>query len=693
LFIYNLIRRGYLFLFLCCFYSLGQAQVELNNNENTYQIGESISYLKDDSGTFSFEEVLSQNQKFTASKQKELNFGYTSDVIWVKITINNESDFNDWLLNLDNDNINYIGFYQKKQERWIKRQTGNYLPFATKEIKNTGFVFSLDVSKSTSKTYYLRIETETAFILPFHIQRPVHFHNHRILKTLYYGVFFGILLVMAIYNLFIYLTLKDKNYLFYVFTIIATLAAFSTISGYNFMLFWQKNPVLNTWSPRFSTVSLIISSAIFSTHFLRLKKHARTLHTLLLLNIGIAALGTLLHFFIPVKGINNLIAIYHIILLITAGAIVWRKGDLSGKYYLFAWTFYFLGGLIATLKNNGVFISNFFTHHAIELGAILEVVIISFALSEKYRILKQEKELTHKKYLQSQKEANEELEHKVHERTAELNATLDTMTSLYLKIEKKNTDINASINYASRIQNAFLAIDDEVKKSLPEHFIFSKARDVVSGDFHFFAQKDDKVIMAAVDCTGHGVPGAMMSMIGEAYLTQIVYSLGILDVSKILSELHYKVRMALLQDSDEHTVKDGMDMAICMIDKNTKTLDFAGARNPLIYIQDNQLHHIKGSKLGIGGRILDYQRTRSYEKHTISIKSETSVYLFTDGFQDQFGGKDDTKFMIKNLKELVFTNHTKSLKEQKQNLEKTFSEWKGDSRQIDDVLIIGFQLD
>ncbi|MEM7549742.1 MAG: tetratricopeptide repeat protein [Bacteroidota bacterium] len=270
------------------------------------------------------------------------------------------------------------------------------------------------------------------------------------------------------------------------------------------------------------------------------------------------------------------------------------------------------------------------------------------------------------------------------------------------EIQKVNEQIFSSINYASRIQNSILPRKEEIEKTLPESFILYKPRDIVSGDFYWynyieptsnsFKKTDPKTVIAAVDCTGHGIPGAFMSMVGSSLLNRIVSVKGITSPENILNELHSGIKYELQQDKNES--KDGMDLALCTINHNSKTIEFAGAKNPLVYITNNEMHQIKGDKFGIGGTDLKRNSNRpKYTKHIIKYESPICLYLFSDGFQDQFGGPEERKYMIKRLKKLLLEIHPKPVEEQYKILNTEFEEWKGNSqKQIDDVLLIGIKL-
>ncbi len=235
-----------------------------------------------------------------------------------------------------------------------------------------------------------------------------------------------------------------------------------------------------------------------------------------------------------------------------------------------------------------------------------------------------------------------------------------------------------------------LPLEETISQYLPEHFIFFKPRDIVSGDFYWFAYKNGKIIIAAVDCTGHGVPGAFMSMIGAEILNTIVLTNGITDPAKILNLLNVYIRTALKQDTTDN--QDGMDVALCVIDRQAEVVEFAGAKNPLIYIDKNhQLHKIRGDRQSIGG--YQYTKIVSFTKHIIPIDPPMWFYIFSDGYQDQFGGPGrPTKFLTTNFYALLHKIHQLPMKEQKRILEETFEKWKNGYSQTDDILVIGFKL-
>jgi serine phosphatase RsbU (regulator of sigma subunit) len=266
----------------------------------------------------------------------------------------------------------------------------------------------------------------------------------------------------------------------------------------------------------------------------------------------------------------------------------------------------------------------------------------------------------------------------------------DELEKNFELIESKNQHITASITYAQRIQAAMLTDTQNLQKLLPNSFILFKPRDIVSGDFYWFRKGKNtdgeiKIMLAAVDCTGHGVPGAFMSMIGSNLLNQILAN-GTTSPELVLQELHQGITLALHQDNGEN--KDGMDMVFCTIDHQKQMMEVAGAKNPILYIQNGELHEIKGDRHPIGGKDKD-DNARIFAKHTIAISQPTYLYLFTDGYQDQFGGKDNRKFMIKRMREMFLANYREPMPKQEIIFNQIIEDWKNGQHQIDDILLIG----
>ncbi|CAN5911812.1 hypothetical protein BH11BAC7_BH11BAC7_02990 [soil metagenome] len=292
----------------------------------------------------------------------------------------------------------------------------------------------------------------------------------------------------------------------------------------------------------------------------------------------------------------------------------------------------------------------------------------------------------------------EKLEITVAERTAEVVEQNHKIEKQNFELESAYKGIKDSIHYAERIQHAILPVTSEFENSFSDSFVFFIPRDIVSGDFYWMVRRGPLSVIACVDCTGHGVPGAFMSMIGNTILNEIVLEKNIVSPEKILNLLHIRVRQALRQDSGGET-RDGMDISICHVDHEKNRLSYAGANRALWIIRDKALTIIQPDKFSIGG----YQigKERRFTLHEMQIKKGDCIYMTTDGYADQFGGAKGKKFMVKRFQQLLLDISDLSMSQQKEYIERTFFSWKdfktkeGNANkleQVDDVLVIGFRI-
>jgi serine phosphatase RsbU (regulator of sigma subunit) len=257
-------------------------------------------------------------------------------------------------------------------------------------------------------------------------------------------------------------------------------------------------------------------------------------------------------------------------------------------------------------------------------------------------------------------------------------------------VEEKNKEILDSINYAQKIQQAIIPSSLEMTNLFPHNFVMLQPKDIVSGDFYWIGSKLNYVFVAVADCTGHGVPGGFMSMLGTALLNEIVNEKEVYEPADILDLLKFKIIMSLRQSENVNEAKDGMDIALCRIDKTTNELVFAGANNSMHLLRNNKLIELKGDKQPIG--ISHFNITQQFIQQSISLIKNDLIYLFTDGYPDQFGGEAGKKFKYKQLEQLLLDIHQKDMEVQREILEKVHIDWKGNLSQVDDICIVGIKI-
>ena len=281
------------------------------------------------------------------------------------------------------------------------------------------------------------------------------------------------------------------------------------------------------------------------------------------------------------------------------------------------------------------------------------------------------------------------LEQKVKERTEEVVRQKEEIEHKNTELEVLYKQVTDSILYAKRIQEAILPPDSSIKAMLPQSFVLYKPKDIVSGDFYWFDHKDDVVYFSAVDCTGHGVPGAFMSLVGYNILKDIVTNTDLKKPGEMLNKMRDQVVKTLHADTDGDKTKDGMDMTLCSFNRRTLELQYAAAYNPLYIIRKGELIEHPANKFPIGAFIGE---KKDFDNHVLQLQKDDIIYLFSDGYADQFGGPKGKKFMVGNFRKLLLEVSKYAINEQKQVLDKALTDWQGTHEQVDDVLLIGVKV-
>ncbi|MCW3084647.1 MAG: domain S-box protein [Bacteroidetes bacterium] len=258
-------------------------------------------------------------------------------------------------------------------------------------------------------------------------------------------------------------------------------------------------------------------------------------------------------------------------------------------------------------------------------------------------------------------------------------------------IEQQHKEILDSINYARLIQNSILPSQDQIEEILPESFVLAKPKNIVSGDFYWIKKLDDKIFVSACDCTGHGVPGALISIVGYKLLSKFTGEYRFSKPAEILNQLNKEFTSAV-QKISNNEIKDGMDIALCTINKLSMTMEYAGAYNPIYLVRNGELMKLKVDKIPV--HLFTSYSGQEFNNYEIKIEPGDCVYLFSDGYADQFGGPDGKKFQYKQFQKLILEVHQLPMQQQKEIFDKTIEEWRNESgeEQTDDMLVVGFKI-
>jgi len=761
---------------LCLITSLSYSQnlVVLSDNTQSVKIGKNISYFIDNSKKISYSQILTSEyqDQFIKSEADIPFFDYQNSTIWLKFIVTDKStkEQNFDLL------IDYPLLYKVRLFNYINNKidtlfNGDGYVYNKRHIKNASLLFELDNHENDTITYYCSIESDGDVVtIPISIVEKNYFYEKNETRNLILGFYYGLLIIVIIINLFYYFNMKDKSYLFYILYLISLFMFLFIRDGFAYKYLWQNSPLWNNISIVFFSMSSVITVLLMVRITLHTKKNFPVIDKIIIFSIVIISLLTILpifskSFYLFMISFGNIITGLGIILSFITIIKALKKKIYFAKYFFAAIIFLLLGAIWLVMKNNGA-TGIFEFEHGMKIGSGLEVVILAYGLTVKFKnMLKesQQQSISRLEEINKMKEtANQILEKEVIKRTEqlqksyeeiklanleinqqkeELKASAENLKFLNNDLTRKNVKINKqseilkatndllkerneeinqqkeeiiaqrdeivnqrdtvlsqkailtqSIVYAKRIQQAVFPPVSQFSELFNESFVFFIPRDIVSGDFYWIKQLKNSILIAVADCTGHGVPGAFMSMLGIAFLNEVLIRDNINRPDIALNALRDNIISALHQTEDKSNNKDGMDIAFCEIQPQTKKIFFAGANMPLYIVRQKnnkpELHILEGDKMPIG----IYQRTDNFTNHTFDYQSDDIIYMFTDGFRDQFGENGDRKFLLQNFKNLLLSFSNEKLEIQSKIIEKTFSEWKGSLKQIDDVTVIGIKI-
>jgi serine phosphatase RsbU (regulator of sigma subunit) len=714
-------RNIFLFLFLFTVLENSSAQKVLkikSIEQANEQIENYINIYVDTTNALDLSQILNKKEENLFSPLKQFTEKRSSkNTYWLNFSIDNNLEI-DYPIGLSFPPLldHFVDIYIFTDSTIHAQKTG-FLIDANKNNEIITFSNIIQIPKAKRAEFYLKIKNiyyeSPGFSIRF-VNLGKAIKQNSLLMS-FDGYAFGMMFLMIMYGLFLFFFKKDKLYLYYSVYIILLAAWYFFITAYGYRLFPELPRKIYPYGNPF-----IFLGFVFYIQFLRLfistsqilprwDKFLKIFQ--ILLAIESIRIPIFLYFFYAV--ILNMIIqnILGGILLICSIFLVIKLFSLKSKLtniVAFGSSFLFLGlllGIILKLSiNDNSFISN-------KLGILAELLVFTYGITFRYALIEAEKQKFKEQLIVQLSEnaklhekVNRELADKVKERTIEIEEQRDVVISQKNRIEKINTEITDSINYAKYIQSSILPKTEQLESYLGEHFVLYKPKDIVSGDFYWISNIDNKTIIAAVDCTGHGVPGAFMSMLGIALLNEIVNKEYITHPGVILRRLRKEVIHSLQQKGERGEQKDGMDIALCTLDFVNMKLQFAGANNPLYLIRnsnlekvgvcrcelsrDDRLYEIKGDLMPIG----IHDRMDNFTLHEIEIYKGDSFYLFTDGYPDQFGGPNYKKFGYRQFRELLLKSHSKTMPDQKTSLEKVFNEWMGINSQIDDILVVGFRI-
>ncbi len=663
-----------------------KAQSDLAEMEVSYVIGQNLSIEK-------IRNLASENF-IKLAKGEVLNLGFLKQAVWVKVVVKKNTPNLNWVLNITMPYVDTLDFYYQKDTIYHQIQTGFHRPFASRKNDYSTFVFPVEL-RHKEEIYYFRVASSNPVILPINLYGQEEFYSFQTERILISGLFFGILIGLAFYNLLIFLSLKEVSYGYNGLSMIALILVMGTAEGHTYKYLWRNYPQVNIYSLSISMVLLSIFSSMTVRTFLDTKRYSIWLDRLLLTFVWVGIVVGVITAFTKTSFYPNQYLTITTPFYLISGILCWVKGNQSARFFIAAWFFYILGGVLVTLRNIGVLPYTFWTTYTSQIGSALEAIMLSFALSDRYSHIKKEKEQVMKKLLESEIKNSIELEEKVKQRTAELNELNSELQQLIEKLndtitlsenqkvalEKNHKKIISSVNYAKRIQYALLPEENTLKAQLGRYFILNMPKDILSGDFYFVAHSFGFKFLILGDCTGHGIPGALLSIIGLTQLNEIIKTTQNSSPEFISNELDKRIAQMLFE---KNRLTDSIETAVIKIDSANRHIEYSLKGIYGFICQNNQIYELERKRSSIG-------LSHKYTQKSFSYQQGAYLYLSSDGILDQFGGKPNQKFGKKRLTQLLSEIACFDIENQGDFIQNTIKRFmsEGSEQQTDDILMIG----
>jgi serine phosphatase RsbU (regulator of sigma subunit)/heme/copper-type cytochrome/quinol oxidase subunit 4 len=683
-------------LFVCRF-SVGYAQtdsfIEVSKIESSEHLAPNGFIIPDPDHSYTLTKFLSDDSimsnGFVPSNSTPY-LDFTRSTFWMQLNAQNSSEtIQNFYVELARPLTNVVNLYVLDESDKIVEifETGDDFTFCTRPYQDRKFIFPVTFPPNSKRKLIVQARSDGEILkLPIKFWRIDSFTQFSIQENFFLGLYYGLFLLVFILFTFFGIALKERIYFYFVsYVFLLGLFQFS-LDGFAFQYLWPGLPWLGNHAILIFAALSLISMLFYVRDYLgEFKHHKRYFNgynvfilltaTCLLLSLTSGAVYAAI--FPILNGLSFIVVIYFLFGLYYKS----KEGNKPEIAVAIAFVSLSIGAIVFITSNVNVINSEFLATNALKISSAIELTFLSLAMAGRYRKTQDEKVAAQEEAFKALEEVNElknkqteELETQVKERTQEIREKNDVLSA-------QNEEILHSIVYAKRLQNATLPSEKVMIQLFKDSSVLYRPKDIVSGDFYWIEEVDDLVFFAVADCTGHGVPGAMLSVFGNNALNRCINEYKLKEPGKILDTLTELVELSLTKNNSE--VSDGMDISLCVWDKGKK-LSYAGANNPIYLIRNGELIETKADKQPIG----KYITRKLYTTHEFELQEGDSVYLFSDGYADQFGGPKGKKLKYSAFKNYLMELNDMPSAEIGTELGRRFDIWKEGVEQIDDVCLM-----
>ena len=676
---FSLLQRLLFLLFAIAILSKSYASVPSKTGVSAL---ESIHSIEDKQHSLTIRSVI-ENQLTLPFKPfvNNQNYGFKNSAFWLKIEVQNNLAFtNTYLISILYPLMNEVSYYETCNGVILDSIiTGELYPHTSRRINDRNFVFRFNVQNSGKKTIFIRLYNSGETIrIPLLLENLSEKKSYGNTETFQRSIYYGYILFALAFNLFMIIGFnKKQNFLLSIYILGMSLFLF-VLDGYAFQYFWPQLPYFSNHTLVLFSLMACISILFFSDEFLQnigiAKKISRTLSFISFLYIVWSFIPSPFEKY-TLLGANLFIFVLILFVLILSFMTYKKHKTQYNLVFFMSFVWIIASVIIYIFRNLGLLPVSDFTNYSLKVGLAFQITHLTFATVIQFRDF--------------QRNTNKYLEEMVTKRTNQITIQNKQLRNQNNQIESHYNEIRQSITYAKRIQNAVLPENEEFSSVFKNFFILYKPKDIVSGDFYWIAKKNNKIYIVAADCTGHGVPGGFLSMLGISFLNQIVLTNENIRPNEVLKQLSDLISKTI--NSDHETIShDSMDISICVIDLAQANLEFSAANNSLYIVRDSDVIELKSESKSLqNDHQVKHQRFSNYE---FALQEQDKMYLFSDGFCDQFGGINNRRFSKRKFKTLLLQSSKSTMKEQQLILEDSLHSWRGSNQQTDDILVLGIEL-
>jgi len=590
-------------------------------------------------------------------------------------------------------------FNQKDETSNISR-SGDAIPFEKKTVPTNRSIVPVNIPQGDTLNCLLVLGSDgEALTVPI-VFRDKATHEKLLTERqfnsgLFYGIFIFVIIIYATF----YFLLRDRLFLLYtIYVAFSGLLQFA-LDGYVHQFIFTSGGYLTHHSVILIAGTTVFFALSYASQYLELEGRKKLISRVFLGLVAITTLASLIpgRIFELCYPLINVFSLLSLIFLLVIGVRVRRTNKRISPLFLLGLFLLLAGGMFFILGNVGVIDAPEYTQYGLKLGTLAEIICLSILMAGKYKALQDEAKAVQEQLLieleaknRITEEANIRLEQQVAERTKEIEQKR-------AELAQKNEDLLGSISYAQRIQTALLPPKQKMQSLLSDFFVLFRPKDLLSGDFYWMEEvvtnlgKTERLLLyATADCTGHGVPGAFVSIVCNNLLKLSKIQKHVNSTGEALDFIDAEIQGLLNPEFHELEIRDGMDVALCAINFDAKVLYFSGAKLPLYLLRDGEIIVYKGDRQAIGND--RKEEGFHFKTHKIELQSGDLIYTFSDGIPDQFGGLNGKKYLTKRLKERLLENAHLPMEEQKKNIEKAIDRWMGEEEQVDDMILMGVRI-